>query len=61
VRHLDVLEELRVAVPSIARSDLVAFLDLLDRWSAAIETYASPELVLDGVLLSWPVARPVAA
>lgn len=61
VRHLDILEELQGAVPSIARSDLVAFLDRLDGWSAAIEAYASPELVLDGVLLSWPLARPLAA
>ncbi len=61
VRHLDILEELQGAVPSIARDDLVAFLDRLDGWSAAIEAYASPELVLDGVLLSWPVARPIAA
>jgi DNA polymerase III delta' subunit len=60
VRHHGVLEELVAAGPSIAPVELVAFLDRLDGWSAALEAYASPELVLDGVLLSWPRARAAA-
>jgi DNA polymerase-3 subunit delta' len=60
VRHLDVLEELTAASASIASDELVGFLDRLDGWSAALEAYASPELVLDGALVSWPFARPAA-
>jgi len=33
---------------------LVAFLDRLDGLAAAIDQYASPELVLDDLLLRWP-------
>jgi len=54
VRHVEVLEELRAAAVSIAPEALLAFLDRLDGWSAALEAYASPELVVDGALLSWP-------
>ena len=61
VRHLDVLEELTAAGPSVPPTELVAFLDRLDGWTAALEAYASPELVLDGALLSWPQARAAAA
>ncbi|MET0773750.1 MAG: hypothetical protein ABWZ82_11740, partial [Candidatus Limnocylindrales bacterium] len=61
VRHLGVLEELDAAAPSIAQAELVAFLDRLDGWSAALEAYASPELVLDGVLISWPTVNTAAA
>jgi hypothetical protein len=60
IRHLDILEELTAASPSIARAELVGFLDRLDGWSAALEAYASPELVLDGALVAWPVARRAA-
>ena len=35
-------------------SDLRRFLDRLDRLMIAIEGYASPELTLDALLLSWP-------
>jgi hypothetical protein len=59
VRHVEVLEELRAAAASVAPDELLAFLDRLDGWSAALEEYASPELVLDGALLAWP--RPSAA
>lgn len=61
VHNVDVLEELTSAAPSIHPGDLVAFLDRLDGWSAALDAYASPELVLDGTLLSWPRTRPGAA
>ncbi len=61
VRHLGILEELQVAAPSIAPAELIAFLDRVDGWSAALEAYASPERVLDGVLLSLPRARALAA
>jgi hypothetical protein len=60
VRHLAILEELDAAAPSIPPAELVSFLDRLDGWSAALEAYASPELVLDGVLLAWPRARAAA-
>jgi len=61
VRHVDVLEELCSAAPSVSSAELVAFLDRLDGWSAALEAYASPELVVDGALISWPRARARAA
>jgi DNA polymerase III delta' subunit len=61
VRHLGILEELQVAAPSVAPADLIGFLDRVDGWSAALEAYASPELVLDGTLLSLPRARALAA
>jgi hypothetical protein len=60
-RHVGVLEELVAAAPGIAHAELMTFLDRLDGWSAALEAYASPELVLDGVLLSMPRAHAVAA
>jgi hypothetical protein len=64
VRDLDQLEALR----SIGvRSDTLAlhrFLDRLDRLMVAVEGYASPELTLDVLLLTWPhvpESRPNAA
>ena len=53
--------ELDEAAASVSPAELVAFLDRLDGWTAALEAYASPELVLDGALLSWPRARATAA
>jgi DNA polymerase III delta' subunit len=61
VRHLDILEELEAAAVSVPPAELLAFLDRLDGWSAALDAYASPELILDGVLLSWPLTSPAAA
>jgi DNA polymerase III delta' subunit len=62
VRNLDVLEELTVASGSIEAGELLMFLDRLDGWVVALDAYATPELILDGVLLAWPRARalPVA-
>ena len=40
--------------PCVDGSELVAFLDRLDGLGAAIDAYASPELVLDDLLLRWP-------
>jgi hypothetical protein len=57
VRNLDVLEELTVAAGSIEAGELLLFLDRLDGWVVALDAYASPELILDGVLLAWPRAR----
>jgi DNA polymerase III delta' subunit len=63
VRQLDLLEDLEKAAPLIDRVRLLRFLDRLDGLTAAIEAYASPELVLDDLLLAWPrpaVAAPAA-
>ncbi len=38
------------------RAQLRRFLDRLDRLMLAIEGYASPELTLDVLLLTWPRA-----
>jgi DNA polymerase-3 subunit delta' len=54
IRDLDQLEDLRALAPRIDGPTLHRFLDRLDRLSLAIEGYASPELVLDVLLLTWP-------
>jgi hypothetical protein len=48
---------LGTALPADA---LVAFLARLDVLSAALESYANPDLVLDTLLLEWPRPRAVA-
>jgi DNA polymerase-3 subunit delta' len=59
IRRIELLEELDALAPRVDRLALANFLDGLDGLTAAIESYASPELVLDALLLRWP--RPVAA
>jgi DNA polymerase III subunit delta' len=54
IRQLDLLEELDAAAPLVDSHALVTFLDRLDGLVAAIDAYASPELVLDDLLLRWP-------
>ena len=54
VRQMDLLEDLDQAVVGLDRAALLAFLDRLDGLSAAVESYASPELALDTLLLAWP-------
>jgi len=54
LRDLDQLEELRILARGLDADDLHRFLDRLDRLSVAIEGYASPELTLDTLLLTWP-------
>ncbi len=58
IRQLDLLEELDAAAPLVDNHELVAFLDRLDGLVAAIDAYASPELVLDDLLLRWPRTAP---
>jgi DNA polymerase-3 subunit delta' len=54
VRDLDQLEELRDLGARIDGPALHRFVDRLDRLGLAIEGYASPELTLDVLLLTWP-------
>ena len=54
IRQLDLLEELDAAAPKVDGAELIDFLDRLDGLGAAIDAYASPELVLDDLLLRWP-------
>jgi DNA polymerase-3 subunit delta' len=54
IRDLDQLEELTAVAGRIDAVFLRRFLDRLDRLSLAVEGYASPELTLDALLLSWP-------
>jgi hypothetical protein len=54
VRDLDQLEGLRDLGSRVDEPALHRFLDRLDRLSLAIEGYASPELTLDTLLLTWP-------
>ena len=53
VRDAGLLEELRAAA-GITPVELGAFLERLDRSGELIEANASPELVLDVLVLSWP-------
>jgi len=54
VRQLDLLEDLDAAAAGLDRLALLRFLDRLDDMVAAVESYASPELSLDALLLAWP-------
>ena len=54
IRDLDQLEELRALGREVDPRRLRRFLDRLDRLMLAIEGYASPELTLDALLLTWP-------
>ena len=54
LRDLDLLEDITAAAVAVDRRALLTFLDTLDRLVVAIEGYASPELVLDHLLLRWP-------
>src|SRR4051812_13343635 len=58
IRRVELLEELDDLAPRVDRAALAAFLDGLDGLVAALEGYASPELVLDALLLRWPQPRP---
>ena len=60
VRDLDQLEGLLELGPRIDATALRRFLDRLDRLALAIEGYASPELTLDALLLTWPSPGPAA-
>jgi DNA polymerase III subunit delta' len=64
VRDLELLEDLLSMAPRVDRRLLRRFLDRIDRLMLAVEAYASPELTLDALLLSWPRAsqstRPAA-
>jgi DNA polymerase-3 subunit delta' len=53
VRDPGLLDELRAAA-GIPTGELAAFLERLDRSGELIEANASPELVLDVLVLSWP-------
>lgn len=57
IRDVDQLEELRELSGRVDQVQLHRFLDRLDRLMLAIEGYASPELTLDALLLTWPRPR----
>lgn len=56
IRDLDQLDELLALSKQLEAGQLRHFLDRLDRLMLAIEGYASPELTLDVLLLTWPRA-----
>ena len=56
VRDRGLMDDLITAAAPIDPTGLVRFLDRLDASSAAVEAYASPGLVLDVLLLTWPGA-----
>ncbi len=57
IRDLDQLDELLALSGRLDEVALHRFLDRLDRLMLAIEGYASPELTLDVLLLTWPRPR----
>ena len=57
IRRIELLEEMDGLAARVDRTALASFLEGLDGLSAAIESYASPELVLDALLLRWPQPR----
>jgi hypothetical protein len=59
VRDTGLLDELDAAA-GVPTAELSAFLERLDRSGELIEANASPELVLDVLVLGWP-RRPRAA
>jgi DNA polymerase-3 subunit delta' len=61
VRDPGLLDELTAASARLAPGVATAFLGRLAHASAALEVNASPELVLDVLLLAWPGARATAA
>jgi DNA polymerase III delta' subunit len=61
LRHIELLEEILDAARRVPAADWVTFLARLDLLTAAIETYANPELSLDTLLLGWPRAEREAA
>jgi len=60
IRDLDQLDELLALSARVDSVALHRFLDRLDRLMLAIEGYASPELTLDALLLTWPRPRSAA-
>jgi DNA polymerase-3 subunit delta' len=60
IRDLDQLDELVALSQRVDGAALRRFLDRLDRLMLAIEGYASPELTLDTLLLTWPRVRGIA-
>ncbi len=54
VRDLDQLEDLLALGSRLDPVALHRFFDRLDRLTVAVEGYASPELTLDVLLLTWP-------
>lgn len=60
IRDLDQLDELLTLSVRVDGAQLRRFLDRLDRLMLAIEGYASAELTLDVLLLTWPRAEGAA-
>jgi DNA polymerase-3 subunit delta' len=54
IHDLDQLDELRDLGARVDGGSLRRFLDRVDRLALAVEGYASPELILDALLLTWP-------
>ncbi len=54
LREVGLLEEITELAGHIGDGEIERFLDLLDRYLAAVELNANPELVADVLLLSWP-------
>lgn len=60
VRDVALLDELGAMAGRLARADLVRFVERTLVAEAALEANASPELVLDVLVLAWPRAAAVA-
>ena len=54
LREVELLEEITELAGRFGDAEIERFLDLLDRYLAAVDMNANPELVADVLLLSWP-------
>ena len=57
IRDLALLDDVRALAVSLDPESLRAFIDRLGRASVLIAANASPELVLDDLVLAWPGPR----
>jgi hypothetical protein len=58
VRDTAMLDDLRAVASRVPTASIVAFLDRLVEAARALEANASPELLVDVLVLAWPAAIP---
>lgn len=61
VQQHELLDDLEAVASRVDAAEVAVFVDRLESLSRALDSYANPELVLDVLLLEWPVARPASA
>jgi len=61
IRDPELLEDFERVAAGLDRAGIAAFMGRLDGLGAAVEGYANPELVVDVLLLAWPLGRQAAS